>query len=156
MNNRPINIAVAGGAFLAGIILFVWMLILSDAVPTEYRNTSPGYGWTWDFDWETALREAGRLGEEPWPWPAKKTGNRIVLPLNQPLVSEGFEITYRGVRESGDLQLAVVIHNLDASVSYPREYGELEAKRGFMIADHHFMLEKFTPVYILLRSTTLR
>jgi hypothetical protein len=72
----------------------VWAISLSEAVPEKYRSASPGFGWSWPFDYEGAMWEAGRFGEASWPCPAKQTGNRIVLPLNQPLIFEGLEITY--------------------------------------------------------------
>ena len=151
-SDRPIEIAAFAGILLAGGFLFVWMIVLSDAVPAEYRSASPGFGWSWDFDYEAAMRNAGRLGEEPWPWPAKESGNRLVLPMNQPLLSEGLEITYRGMIESGGFRLDIVIQSLDSSVTYPRVFGALEARRGFMIAERHFTLEKITPLYLRLRS----
>ena len=151
-SDRPIEIAAFAGILLAGGFLFVWMIVLSDAVPAEYRSASPGFGWSWDFDYEDAMRDAGRLGAEPWPWPAKETGNRLVLPLNQPLLSEGLKITYRGMMESGGFRLDMVIQSLDSSVTYPRDFGVLEARRGFTIANRHFTLENITPLYLRLRS----
>jgi hypothetical protein len=138
--------------FLTGLFLFVWMIVLADAVPIEYRNTSPGYSWKWDFDWEAGVKDGGRLGEEPWPWPAKVTGSSLMLPLNQPLVYDGFEITYRGILASGDFRLDVVIRTLDAGIAYPRDFAELEARRGFVIADRSFSLEKITPHYLRLHA----
>ena len=138
--------------FLAGLFLFGWMIVLADAVPVEYRNTSPGYSWKWDFDWEAGVKDGGRLGEEPWPWPAKQTDDTLMLPLNQPLLTEGLEITYRGKLGSGDFRLDVAIASLDAGVTYPRDFNEFEARQGFTIADRSFRLEKITPVYLRLRS----
>lgn len=151
-SDRPIELAVFAGMLIVGGFLFVRMIVLSDAVPAEYRSASPGFGWSWDFDYEDAMGDAGRLGEEPWPWPAKKTGNRLVLPLDQTLVSEELEITYRGMAKSGVFRLDVVIHRLDASVTYPRVLVVTEAKRGFTLADRHFTLEQITPIYIRLRA----
>ena len=151
-SDRPIEIAAFAGIMLAGGFFFVWMIVLSDAVPAGYRSASPGFGWSWDFDYEDAMRDAGRLGAEPWPWPAKETGNRLVLPLNQPLLSEGLKITYRGMMESGGFRLDMVIQSLDSSVTYPRDFGVLEARRGFTIANRHFTLENITPLYLRLRS----
>ena len=151
-NVRPIEMAAVVGMLLAGGFLYVRMIMLSDAVPTEYRSASPGFGWSWDFDYEDAIRDTGRLGGEPWPWPAKETGNRLVLPLNQPLLSEGLKITYRGMMASGGFRLDVVIQRLDSSVTYPRELLVMEAKRGFTIADRRFALEQITPRYLRLRA----
>ena len=155
-NEHPIEIAVLAGALLAGLFLFVWMIMLIDAVPEEYRSASPGFGWSWDFDYEGAMRDAGRLGAEPWPWPARQTGNRLVLPIDQPLLSKGLKITYRGMPGSGRFQLDVVIQSLDSSFTYQRTFDVLEARHGFTIADRRFTLEKISPRYLRLRSTAQR
>jgi len=152
-SDHPIELAAFTGILLAGGFLFVWMIVLSDAVPVEYRSASPGFGWSWDFNYEDAMRDAGRLGAEPWPWPAKATGNRFVLPLNQPLLSEGLEITYRGMMESGGFRLDMVIQSLDSSVTYPMELVVMEARRGFMLADRRFKLEQITTQYLRLHAT---
>ena len=150
-SGRPMETAAIAGALLAGIFLFAWMVVQADAVPAEYRNTSPGYGWSWDFDWVTALRDAGKFGEEPWPWPAKDAGGgHFVLPLNQPLVTGGLELTYRGILESGEFRLDVVVRSLDAKVAYPRDISGREAVEGFTITDQGFRAEKITPLYLRL------
>ncbi len=151
-SDHPIEIAVLAGILLAGVFLFVWMIILIDAVPEEYRSASPGFGWSWDFDYEGAMRDAGRLGAEPWPWPAKESGNRLVLPMNQPLLSKGLQITYRGPLGSGRFRLDVVIQSLDSSFTYQQDFDVLEARRGFTMANRRFRLEKITPRYLRLRS----
>ena len=151
-SDHPIELAAFAGILLAGGFLFVWMIVLSDTVPVDYRSASPGFGWSWDFNYEDAMRDAGRLGAEPWPWPAKATGNRFVLPLNQPLLSEGLKITYRGMTESGGFRLDMVIQRLDSSVTYPIALVVMEARRGFMLADRRFTLEQITPRYLRLRA----
>ena len=112
-SDRPIELAALAGILMAAGFLFAWMTVLSDAVPSEYRSASPGFGWSWDFDFEDAMRDAGRLGADPCPWPAKKTGSRLVLPIDQPLLSGGLEITYRGMMDSGGFRLDMVIQRLD-------------------------------------------
>jgi hypothetical protein len=149
---RQSEIAVITGALLAGIFMFAWVVTQADAVPAEYRNTSPGYGWTWDFDWMTALREAGDFGEDPWPWPATATNGQWVLPLGQTLVSGGLEITYRGMSDPGVFRLDIVVRSLDAEVAYPRTIGVRDARSGFMIADRRFQLANITPLYLRLLS----
>ena len=153
-NDHMIEIAIFGCISIIGIVVFVWAISLSDAVPEEYRSASPGFAWSWPFDYEGATREAGRFGEAPWPWPAKQTGNRIVLPLNQPLISEGLEITYLGITESGRFKLDIAIQNLDSSVTYSHEFGVPKARGGFTIADRQFKLEKITSLYVLLHAVT--
>lgn len=151
-SDRPIEIASIAGVLSAGVALFVWVILLSDAIPEEYRSASPGFGWNFDFDYEGAMKDTGRLGATPWPWPAKKTGNRFLLPLNQPLLAQGTETTYRGLLARGSFRLDVVIHSLDSGVTYPREFSVSEARRGITIADRHFTLEKITPRYLRLRA----
>jgi hypothetical protein len=151
-DTNPLEIAVVAGALMIGILLFVWAVIQSEAVPAEYRSASPGFGWSWDFDYEAGMRDAGRLGEEPWPWPAKMIGNRLVLPVDQPLLAEGLEITYRGMMEADNFRLDIVILSLDASVTYHREIKISEARHSFTLSDRRFKLEHITSRYLLLSS----
>lgn len=151
-SHRALEIAAVGCILVIAVFLFVWMIVLSDAVPTEYRSASPGFGWGWDFDYQTATHNAGRQGEAPWPWPAMVSGNRLVLPLNQPLLFQGVEITYRGMTKSGGFRLDVVIERLDPNVIYPLHFAVEKARQGFMAANRHFAMEKITPRYLRLRS----
>ena len=80
----------------------------------------------------------------------KKTGSRIILPLNQPLVTEGLEITYQEMVRPMDFRLNIVIQNLDTGVTYPQDFSTSEARKGFSIDDKQFVLEKITPLYIRL------
>jgi hypothetical protein len=129
----------------------VWLL--SDAIPNEYRSASPGFNWGWEYDYEGAMRVPSKFGGEPWPWPAKKTGSRIILPLKQPLITEGLEITYQGMVDSNDFRLNVKIQNLDTRVTYPLIFSKSEARKGFFIDDKEFVLEKITPLYINISRT---
>jgi hypothetical protein len=149
--NISIENAVIIVVLVAGICLYVGAIVLSDAVPREYRSASPGFGWSWDFDYQSATREAGRPGARPWPWPAKKSGRRLLLPLNQPLLAEGVELTYRGRTPSGTFRMDIVIRSLDPRVTYHREFNVVDAKRGLTIADRRFSLENITSRYIRLR-----
>lgn len=149
---RTIEVVVLAAALLAGAGLFVRGILLSDTVPAEFRSASPGFGWKWDFDYQAAMRDAGRLGARPWPWPATETGSRMVLPLGQSLRSEGLKMTYRGMTEDGRFRLDLVIENLDAGVTYRRAFAVAEARDGFRIGDRRFALVKITPLYVRLRS----
>ena len=151
-NNRSIEIGALTVIILIAGILFVSMIVYDDVIPVEYRNTSPGFGWSWDFDYEAGMREAGRFGAEPWPWSAKINGSHLVLPLNKSLFFKGLEITYRGMPEPGFIQLDFVIQSLDSSFTYQQNYEMMEAERGFTIADRRFTLEKIYPRYLRLRS----
>jgi len=146
---RPFEIVILAFALGAGIFLFVRAWMLSDAVPLEYRSASPGFNWGWEFDYEGSI-QADKFGETAWPWPAQKTGNRIVLPQNQPLVTEGLKLTYQGMVESDRFRLDVVIQNLDADVTYPQEFDTTEAGKVIIIDEQQFVLEKITPRYLLL------
>lgn len=151
-NNRSIETAAIAAALVMGVLLFVGVIRLGDTVPAEYRSTSPGFGWSWDFDYEAAMREAGRPGAKPWPWSAKATGNRLLLPLNQPLHYNGLELTYRGMADSGSFRVDVVIQNLDAGFAYPKRFDRHEVESGFILADHRFTLENITARYLRLRA----
>lgn len=150
-NNRSIEIAALTGIVLVAGMLFARTLVFDDGIPVEYRSTSPGFGWSWDFDYEAAMGEAGRFGSEPWPWPARITGNRLVLPLNQSLLFKELEITYRGMTEPSSFQLDVIIQSLDSSYIYQQNFEVVEAESGFTIADRRFTLEKITSHYLRLR-----
>ena len=147
---RPFELAVLFSVLMAGIFLFVRVWLLSDAIPNEYRSASPGFNWGWEYDYEGAMQDPRNFGGEPWPWPAKKTGNRIILPLNQPLITDGLEITYQGMVGSDDFRLDIKIQSLDTGVSYPQRLSKSEARNGFFIDDKKFSLEKITPRYIHL------
>jgi hypothetical protein len=153
MTHYQIKTTVLVSSLLAGGLFFFWMVVLSDAVPTEYRSTSPGFGWSWDFNYDMAMQDAGRLGEAPWPWPAEETGNRLVLPIGQPLLTKGMELTYQGRLGADRFRLDVIIQSLDSSFTYPRDFSVLEARRGFTIHNRSFTLDKISPLYISLRST---
>ena len=147
---RPFELAIPIFALTAGIFLFARVWLLSDAIPNEYRSASPGFNWGWEYDYEEAMQVPGGVGGEPWPWPAKRTGSRIILPLDQPLRTEGLEITYQGIEGSNDFRLAVKIQSLDSGFAYPQRFGKTEARKGFFIDDKRFVLEKITPQYIRL------
>jgi hypothetical protein len=147
---RPFEFAVLFSVLVAGIFLFVRAWLLSDAIPNEYRSASPGFNWGWEYDFEGAMQDPGKFGGEPWPWPAKKTGNRIILPLNQPLLTDGLEMVYQGIAGSDDFRLDIQIQSLDTRVAYPQRFNKSEARKGFFIDDKKFFLEKITPRYIQL------
>jgi len=147
---RPFELAVLFSVLMAGIFLFVRVWLLSDAIPNEYRSASPGFNWGWEYDYGAAMQDHGRFGGEPWPWQAKKTGNRIILPLNQPLLTDGLEIVYQGMAGSDDFRLDIKIQSLDTGVAYPQLFIKSEARKGFFIDDKKFSLEKITPRYVQL------
>ena len=147
---RPFELAVLFSSLTAGIYLFVHVCLLSDAIPYEYRSTSPGFNWGWEYDYEGAMQGPGNFGGERWPWPAKKTGHRIILPLKQPLTIDGLEITFKGMVGSDDFRLDIKLQRLDAGVTYPQRFNKSGARKGFFLDDKKFVLEKITPLYIHL------
>jgi hypothetical protein len=151
-NNRPIETAIIVGLLFAGGVLFWMAVTLSGTIPEEYRSASPGFGWSWDFNAQDAIGNAGRLGELPLPWKATEIGNRLLLPLDQPLDSKRLRLTYRGETEPGGFRLDVVIKHLDSKAVYSRKFKVAKAKRGFRLADQSFVLEEITPLYVRLRS----
>ena len=147
---RPFELAVVFSSLTAGIYLFVHVWLLSDAIPIEYRSASPGFNWGWEYDYEGAMQGPRKFGGEPWPWPAKKTENRIILPLNQPLSTEGLEITFKGISGSEAFLLDIKLKSLDTEVTYPQQFSKSAARKGFYVDDMKFVLEKITPFYIHL------
>ncbi len=150
--NRTAETAAAWITTLVGALLFVWAFVQSDAIPTEYRSASPGFGWSWDFDYSTAVPDAGQTAANSRSWPAQHRGDRLVLPLGQPLVSQGLQITYRGLTAADTFWLDVVIRDLDADTVYPQNVSVSEARDGFNLAGSYFILEKITGDHLRLRS----
>jgi hypothetical protein len=151
-NKHPIEIAIIVGLLLAGGVLFWVAMTLSQRVPVEYRSASPGFGWSWDFNYRDAVRNGGRSGASPLPWQAIEAGNRLLLPLDQPLDTERMRIIYRGKTAPGRFRLDIVIKRLDPDAVYQRDLVVKEAKRGFRIGDNAYLLEEITPLYAYLRS----
>ena len=151
-SDRPLETLAVYGVMAAGAAAFVWAVVLAGTVPTEYRSASPGFGWGWEYDYELGVSEAGRLGAAPRPWPATVSGDRLLLPLNQPLVFQGLRLIYRGSGGPGRFRLDVVIRGLDPGVTYPNTYAEADAMHGLMIDDRRFVLETVTANYLRLRA----
>ncbi|MCG6892162.1 MAG: hypothetical protein LJE65_01015 [Desulfobacteraceae bacterium] len=149
---RQSDMWIAAGTIVAGLSLLGSLFAYSDAVPLEYRNTSPGYGWSWDFDFEGAMRDSGRVGADPWPWPAARTGDRFVLPLGQPLQAGGLTMTYRGMTDAEHFRLEVVLQGLDPDRPYSREMNVERSRNGFSVGDLRFAMERITVKYLQLRS----
>ena len=147
---RPFELAVLFSCLTAGIYLYAQVWLLSDAIPNEFRSTSQGFNWGWEYDYEGAMQVPIDFGGERWPWPAKKTGNRIILPLNQPLITDGLEITFKGMVGSENFLLDIKLQSLDTGVSYPQRFSKSVAKKGFFLDDKKFVLEKITPRYVQL------
>ncbi len=137
---------------LAGLLLFVWSIRAANTVPVEYRSASPGFGWSWDFDYASAVDDAGRFGAAPRPWAAVASGDRLLLPLDQPLRASGLKITYRGMPAIDRLRLDVAILRLDPDVTYHRDVDLREARQGMTIGDQRFVLIAVTPGYLRLRA----
>ena len=145
--NRTLMIAlmIAGATAMFGLAVGY-----GDAVPGEYRNTSPGFGWSWDFDYRQAMQEAGTFGADPWPWGAVWTPQRMVLPRGQPLLIDEIEITYRGADESGRIRLDVINRSLDAKTRYRHSIDPETAKTGFSLGNRRLALTRIDPRCIRL------
>ena len=118
-------------------------------IPLESRTTSPGFGWSWDFDYERALNEHFLTLDSPINQPhAPSAAEPLVLPLNEPVPVGGIRITYRGRSASGLIILDTVIPDLDADYAYPHELSDSEARTGFVLFDHHFKLVAAGPYAI--------
>lgn len=151
--NRSAETAAVWITTVVGALLFGWAISQSDAVPTEYRSASPGFNWSWDFDYTTAVPDASRPAGDTRPWPAQPSGNRLMLPLGQSLLlSQGLQITFRGMTAADTFRLDVVIRDLDADTVYPHDVSVSDARSGFLLADRQFFLEKITTGYLRLRS----
>lgn len=152
-DRNPIANAFVAVALMAGSLLFLWSIRAAETVPVEYRSASPGFGWAWDFDYAAGMTEAGRFGEAPQPWAAVAAGDRLLLPVDQPLRTRGLKMTYRGMPAAGRFRVDISIASLDPDVAYPREFSVAEARRGLRVSDQRFVLETITPNYLRLRAT---
>jgi hypothetical protein len=152
VNKQPIEIAIMVGLLLAGGILFWVATTLSQRVPKEYRSTSPGYGWSWDFNYQDGIQNGGRVGALPLPWQAMAAGDRLLLPLDQPLDAKRLRITYRGETGPGRFRLDIVIKSLDPDAVYQRDLVVEKARRGFRLGDKSYLLKEITPLYVYLRA----
>ena len=152
-DESTIEIVGLACALIMGALFFVGGISLSNTVPAEYRSASPGFGWSWDFDYASGMAEAGRFGEAPWPWPATAHGNHLLLPLDQPLVASGLKLAYQGMPTADRFRLDIGIQRLDPGTTYPQDFSVTEARRGFMIDDQQFALETITPRYLRLHAS---
>jgi hypothetical protein len=138
---RSLTLAAAGS-----IILSVFLtLLVQHAQPLEKRNASPGFGWSWDFDYESAMRDPRPIPNDEIGRAASFPMGHLVLPLNQKIAVAGLEIIYRGVAGAGKFRLDIIIPLLDPTFAYSHELSEKEARKEFRLVDEHFKVTAIGP-----------
>ena len=140
------------GAAVGGLLMMAWLTaVMMQPIPLEARNTSPGFGWSWDFAYERAMQEPRLTSDSPINRPAAPSRDELILPVGRPVSIAGLKMTYRGLTGSGRFRVDTAILALDAEYPYPREFGEAEARQGFKLLDEHFVLLSLTPTLLRLR-----
>ncbi len=143
-----------GALIVAAVALLamVWLdALMRRPIPFEDRNTSPGFGWSWDFAYERAMQEPHLTRDAPINRAPAPAADQLILPIDRPVAVAGLQITYRGMTGSGRFRLDTAVPALDAEYAYPRELSVSEARRGFSLFDQRFVLLAHGPTLLRLR-----
>ncbi len=139
-------------AAAAGVVLSIWLaLLMRHPMPFEPRRPAQSFGWSWDFDYETATQNS-RLAASVDTVPAP-TGDaeQLILPLDTKVAVAGIEIIYRGGASSGTFKVDVIIPALDPSFAYSYELKEKEARQEFRLIDDRFKVTAIGPRRLVLQ-----
>jgi hypothetical protein len=117
----------------------------------ENHRPPPGFGWSWDFDYKTAMAKPGSTIEPSSRRPAVPNHDLLILVIDQPLSVAGLNIVYRGLTPAGRFRLDVVNPALDPLCPYPHEFSPSQARHGFSIFDRRFVLNAIGPSALILR-----
>lgn len=144
---RSMVLAVTGGIVLSACLA----LLVQHPIPLGQRNSSPGFGWSWDFDYETAMQDPRLVLDEAIDQPVSQPAGLLILPLNETVAVAGLEIIYRGASGSGKFRLDVIIPMLDPSFAYSHELSVNEARKGFRLVDERFAVTVIGPYALGMR-----
>jgi hypothetical protein len=139
--------AAAGGVALLACLVFSRLA----SITVENQGAPPGFGWSWDFDYQTALGELDSTFTSPSDRPSGPHQDQLILILNQPQSIAGLEIIYRGLIETGRFRVDVIRPALEPGYAYPRELSESQARKGFALFDQRFVLTAVGPSALVLR-----
>ena len=98
--------------------------------------TDPAYG-----QWASTISQSTPT--------AMQTDDNYLLPLDQGLVIDGLEITYRG-KSGPDIMLDLVILALDKEYAYRYKIPLKSAKKGFLLSRHPFKVVSINSQKVLL------
>ena len=148
-NFRSLVLAAAAGLLLMSVVYQV----LQKPIRMKDRITSPGFGWSWDFDYQRAKREPTLTLDSPVNRIKPRDKGLLVLKTDDPISISGLKITYRGQTPSGDLRLDVSVSALDPEYAYPYRISLSQARKGFSLFDRHFVLDLEGPAFIRLKQS---
>lgn len=139
-------------ATVSAFLLLIWLApAMRNPIRIEDRVRSPGFGWSWDFNYERAMREPQLTLADPINRILAPRPDQFVLTIGNAASIAGLKIIYRGRTASGMLRLGVIDRSLDAAYAYPFELSAAEARKGFTLFDRRFLLETTGPSFIQLR-----
>lgn len=144
---HSLALAATGGILLSACLA----LFVQHSLPLEQRNSPPGFGWSWDFDYESAMQDPRLTPDATTNQPASQHADQLILPLDEKVAVAGLEIIYRGTSGSGKFRLDVIIPMLDPSFAYSHELSVNEARKGFRLVDERFAATVIGPYTLRLR-----
>ena len=128
-------------ATVCGVAVTAWLLlVVKSPIPMKYRDPSPGFGWSWDSDYQRAMREPSPTLDSPISQRAERYRGEIILPLDQPVSIANLELTYRGPTGSGKFRLDVIIPALDPEYAYPNILGGSAGGKSFSLYGQRFKI----------------
>jgi hypothetical protein len=140
---------------LGSIVLWVSLAILyPEPRQRENRVVPPGFGWSWDFDYQTATGEFDADREPPSRQAFTSDQDPMIAIIHQPLFIDGLQIIYRGSTKTSHFRLDVINPVLDPYHVYRRELSVSQARSGFAIFDQRFVLHHIGPSALVLRRDT--
>lgn len=114
-------------AAVLGMIFATWLWAgTRPLIPIPYRDPSPGFGWSWDFNYQQAMREPGLTPEDAINRRSGLSPGELILPLGKPVPVADLNLIYRGLAGSGSPRVDVVIPALDPGYAYPKELRSVE------------------------------
>ena len=143
-------------ATAAGILLLAWLAPpMRHPIRMADRIRTPGFGWSWDFNYERAMREPYLTLQDSINRVRPPRRDQFVLAPGDGASIDGLRITYRGKTTSGKLRLDVVVPALDPSYAYSYELSASEGRKGFTLFDRRFILDVMELSLIRLRPLAL-
>lgn len=144
---RSLTLAVAGGILMSLCLA----LLLRHPIPMAKRLTSPGFGWSWDFDYESAMTHHAPISDDAPTRSASPDSEALALPLDAKVAVAGLVLIYRGTSGSEKFRLDVIIPALDPNFAYAQELKVKEACQELRLSDERFKVTAISPHRLELR-----